>query len=806
MRFIPAKANGRTHPERRRRAFRESLLPGLLLLPQPAFAGDGTTVPLVITIGAVALAVATSLCAIAANNAAARLRRSIAAVNARARSAVAAREAIIEAGREKVLVWQRNGGGATNAFGGSEHLLNACLAGPDALILSQALDDLADTGAPFAFTARAHDGAVRLRGRAVGGDVTLWMEEEAETKTSPASTGADIYALLDALPMPIWLRDSSLALAWVNRAYSVAAGMPDAASVITEQKALDKSERDLALSAKRDEKAVEAKRYVVIQGERRVLSITNAPLKDGGILGMALDVTEASSAQTRLQQHIDAHTDTLDKLTTAVAIFDSDQRLTFYNRAFLRLWGIPEEWLKSNPTDSDILDRLREMRKLPEQRDFQAWKRDRISAYARTEAFVPEELWHLPGGETLRVVAQPGPVGGLTYLYEDITERIALESSYNTLIGVQRATLDTLGEGVAVFGLDGRLKLHNIAFLRLWQFGPDELMSEPHLQEIAKICVQRFGENPFWQKLQSSISSGEGRRRDWGEFERSDRVVLSVALAPLPDGAMLVTFTDVTDRFRAEAALRDRNQALLAADELKSEFVQHASFLFRNPLNAAQGFAELLAVGHAGPLNPKQKDYVDNILTASRSLAETTSDILDLALIDSGSMRLELAQVDLHELLARASEPLREHATSRDIRFTFAVPRDVGTAVLDRRRIRQVIFNLLSNALKFTPRGGAVELGARIVGEDVQIHVRDSGPGIAPDVQPRVFGQFEAKGRSGQRRGAGLGLALVNRFVTMHDGWVEIETAEGHGTLVRCHLPRRISAEPALGREDTHAA
>jgi signal transduction histidine kinase len=234
--------------------------------------------------------------------------------------------------------------------------------------------------------------------------------------------------------------------------------------------------------------------------------------------------------------------------------------------------------------------------------------------------------------------------------------------------------------------------------------------------------------------------------------------------------------------------------------------VQHASFLFRDPLNAVQGFADMLAGGHAGALNPKQKDYVLSILSASHRLAEITSDILDLAMIESGNMRLELARVDLHELLTRAADPLRQHVSSRDIAFRFEVAPDVGAATLDQRRIRQVIFNLLSNALKYTPRGGAIALGAEIVGDDAQIYVSDSGPGIAADVQPKVFDRFEAKGRAGQRAGAGLGLALVNSFVGLHDGWVEIETGEGRGTLVRCHLPRRIAEKPAPEPEAAHAA
>jgi signal transduction histidine kinase len=117
------------------------------------------------------------------------------------------------------------------------------------------------------------------------------------------------------------------------------------------------------------------------------------------------------------------------------------------------------------------------------------------------------------------------------------------------------------------------------------------------VQKIAEASIARFGQRPMWDKLVASIASGAERRRDWGEIERTDKTILALSLAPLPDGATLATFADVTDRFRIETALRDRNEALEAADTLKSDFVQHASFLFRDPLNAVQGFAEMLAAG-----------------------------------------------------------------------------------------------------------------------------------------------------------------------------------------------------------------
>ena len=209
------------------------------------------------------------------------------------------------------------------------------------------------------------------------------------------------------------------------------------------------------------------------------------------------------------------------------------------------------------------------------------------------------------------MVAQPHPFGGLTFLYEDVTERITLESSYNTLIKVQSATLNTLQEGVALFGLDGKLKFHNASFARIWELTPKDLAGEPHVRTIAAACADKFGDARIWEGLIQAIVSGTAEQRELGEIERNDHVVLSLALSPLPDGAMLVTFADVTDRSRIETALRDRNDALEAADRLKSDFIKHVSYELRTPLNTILGFAEMLRNETPGPLNVRQSEYVN---------------------------------------------------------------------------------------------------------------------------------------------------------------------------------------------------
>jgi signal transduction histidine kinase len=319
---------------------------------------------------------------------------------------------------------------------------------------------------------------------------------------------------------------------------------------------------------------------------------------------------------------------------------------------------------------------------------------------------------------------------------------------------------------------------------------------------VVDSCAARFGSNRVWDTVLASVASAAPERhREWGEIERSDGVILSLSLAPLPDGATVVSFADVTDRFRIEAALRDRNVALEASDKLKSEFVKRVSYEFRTPLNSILGFAEMMKAGTPGALNPRQGEYMDAIVKASSTLRDLINDILDLSQIESGTMELELQKLDLHTLLSGMAQHTKEWTARLGLTLTLECREDAGQFVADARRLRQVVFNLLSNAFKYTPRGGTVTLGGAIDGEDVRLFVADTGSGIAPEMLATAFERFSAKGAATARGGAGLGLALVNRFVELHGGWVELESKVGAGTRVTCHLPRN----PQSRREEPGA-
>jgi signal transduction histidine kinase len=773
----------------------------IALLPAPALAADGSDgsfILILIVFAAVALALAGGAWAFAEYRAAQALRRTLAHTASKARAAVGARDALLAAGRESLIVW---GSGLADpiTFGGGAQLIEACLTGPDAMPLAMALDVLAEQGVPFTMKARTREGrTMNVRGRPAGQFAAVFLEAEPET----AEAEADYRGILDALPVPAWVRARDMRLRWANRAFLTATGSASLEAAIADNIALDRSERDLSSAARGEGHVVEAKRYAVAGGQRRALAFTLTPLGDG-VAGAAVDVTPVAEAEARLQQHIDAHADTLDRLSTAVAIFGPDKKLNFYNRGYVRLWQLPENWLETHPTEGEIIDRLREARRLPEQRDFRAWKTEHLRLFDRHDR-ATDDPWHLPGGKTLRVCAQPHPFGGLIFLYEDVSDQLRLESQYNTQIKVQKATLDTLQEGVAVFGPDGRLKLHNAAFAHIWQLEPDELLAEPHLNRVVEACTARFGRERVWEIVTAGVtSSAPERRREWDKVERSDGAIISLALAPLPDGATLASFADVTDRSKIEAALRERNEALEAADKLKSEFVKRVSYELRTPLNSILGFAELLKAGTGGALNPKQLEYVDAVVSASSSLRDLINDILDLSQIEAGAMELDLEKLDLFVLLWSVADRAREWATKVELTLELKCRDDAGSFVADGRRLRQILFNLLSNAFKHTPRGGKITLVGEIVGDDVQISVSDTGPGVAPEIMPSAFERFSAKGTGTVRGGAGLGLALVHRFMELHDGWVELKSAPGEGTTVTCHLPRR--AEIAAPARDTAA-
>lgn len=679
----------------------------------------------------------------------------------------------------------------------------------DAEALRNGVARLRERGARFSLTLQMRDGrSYEAEGRPAGAQAVLWMrditgEREEESRLVETARKAErdrtlLNQVTDAAPFPAWRRSADGALIWVNAAYATAveAATPDAVTG-EGRELLPQETRASAAAALKAGERFRDRANAVIGGERQVLDVIEMPLGDGGSAGFALDITALAEAEDDLTRHLDAHRDTLNRLASPVAIFGPDRRLRFYNRAFRALWSLEESFLDTEPGEGELLEVLREARRLPEQADFRAWKQQRLDLYTRNEP--TDELWHLPDGRTLRVIGQPHPFGGLLYLYENVTDQLNLESSLTTAQHVQSETLEKLYEGVAVFGQDGRLKLHNPAYRRIWQLETHQLAGEPHIDDIIAWCRPLLDDDDAWASLKARLTSAsEDRKTRTGRLERPDGSVVDFASVPLPDGNTLLTYVDVTDSTRIERALRDRNDALETADRLKSEFISHVSYQLRTPLTNIIGFGEILNTELFGPLNEKQAEYAGGVLSSATELLDLVNDIIDLATIEAGAMTLDLDTVPVDRLLEQVYDMALARAQAGKRSLEFDAPGGLGDIRADQRRLKQILFNLLSNAISFTNPGDTITLGAERAGGEVRLWVRDTGDGIKPEHQATVFDRFEARGSSEKRRGAGLGLTLVRSFVELHGGWVSLESAPREGTRVTCHLPLEAprTAEP----------
>jgi signal transduction histidine kinase len=727
------------------------------------------------------------------------------------RRALAAAEALIKSEPQVLMHWEQGRGISVvaNTLTGVPGLpantgelvrFNFWLDQKSNAALKSALDGLLSEGRAFNLILKtAAGGHVEADGRAAGGRAVLRFKDVAGYKRDLSvildqhmHLARDVRssrALLSALPHPVWLLDAAGRITWVNSAYVKAVDAESEAEVVDGQiQLLESRQRKQVARVTKTGQTFKERLPLVVGSERKMHEVTVLPLGDA-TAGAAIDVADLESAKGELDRQIAAYDRTLDRVATAVAIFSADQKLTFFNAAYQKLWQLDADWLATSPTDGAILDRLRELGRLPEVVKYREWKSSVLRCYK--EETERDDWWHLPDGRDLHVMAAQRPDGGVTYLYKDETERLALESRYNALIGVQTETLNSLKEGVAVFGTDGRLKLHNAAFAAIWKLSRPQLEESPHIDEFIRVTQVLHGEMSTWKEISRAVTSFEEREPLEGQMIRPDSSVIDYAVTPLPDGGTLLTFVDVTDSKRYERALIDRNEALVTADKLKNQFIGHISYELRTPLTNIIGFSELLANPIFGVLTPRQREYLDDIAFSSKTLLAIIDDILDLSAIDAGGLELKLAKVDVAAVIDQAINGVRERAARARLTLDIAVADDATTFMADEQRVRQVLYNLLSNAVGFSKPEGVVHLSCWREGGTMVFSVEDEGVGIPKEQQERIFERFESRSQGGKHRGAGLGLSIVKSLVELHGGDMTLTSEPGKGTKVTVRFPER---------------
>ena len=600
--------------------------------------------------------------------------------------------------------------------------------------------------------------------------------------------------ILDLLPIPIWRRNKNLDIVYCNKTYSnyldstVEQVLADNIPLIPGN--LFGQGHSLAENAKKSNRLQTASQFITVGGTRKKILLYECPVHGEAFIGYVNDITSEEILTTNLDRVITANCEVLEQLSTAIVIFGGNTRVTFFNSAYQRLMKLESGWLHSKPTYGEVLDELRNNRQLSEQVDYQAYKKSQLALFTSIGG-PTQELIHLPNGKTLRLLIASYPLGGLFFIYEDVTDSLVLQRKNNTLLAVQKETINNLYEGIMVFGIDNRLKIINDAMQKIWIFDKKTAdLRGMHISEILTLMKDQLDYGANWEEfMESTLSNLTDRIVKSGKLTKKDGSIILFSYIPLPDGAHMHSFSDITDTYMVERATMEKNQALKIAQELRFEFVSGISIELKEPLNVLIGFAELLLQQYYGILNEKQQEYCRYILDASNQLHRLINDLLEMVSINVDSTKLNLSLFPIKEIVDEVVNSLEKRINEKSINIVKNYPEYDIEFSGDKVRIKQSIYNILANTIQTAPPQGKISIIVTSDNENLKIVVKDDVARFSHNKNSCIFKRSSREMIRFFNSESGVNMPLIRSLIELHGGTLKVNSNIEGGTCVICTLP-----------------
>lgn len=632
-------------------------------------------------------------------------------------------------------------------------------------------------------------------------EISKEFEKIKITADDALNSSARVTEILNTLPIPVWRRGQDLRITYCNKSYANMLGKT-VENVIVGNIPLVPGNlfgqgHSLAENAKKCNKSQSMVQHIVVGGNRKQFSIHEC-VKPDGLIGYALDVTSSEKLASQLDKLIISNCEVLNGISSAIAIYDSNMKLAFFNNSFQYMMKLENGWLHSKPTFSEVLDELRSNRRLPEVADFQAFKKEQLALFTSVVEPV-QNMIHLPNGKSLRQMIAPYTAGGLVFIYEDVTNSLLLQQKNNTLLAVQKETIDHLYEGVIVCGSDNRMKIMNKALADIWGLDLEHIdVKEMHLSDLLNNIKEQLDFDGEWTKFREyAISNLTDRIPKTGRLTKKNGHVILFSYVPLPDGAHMHSMVDITDTCTVENAILEKNQALHAAHRLEMEFITGVSTEIKSPLSVLVEASDLLLHEYYGQLNSKQRNFCKYIFDAANQLHQLINNTIDMVAVDKSPAKLIFDNFSITEAIDEVLLNLHNRIQEKNIEIIKSYDENIPEFYGNKVRMKQVLFNIILNAIQYSPDSGIIEIIVRSNNDEMKILVKDTGfrHGGQKSGKRRIFTRISKdEVMRSVTLEQNISMPLVRSLVAKHGGRIKI-VSDVKGTSVLCIFPKQNKEE-----------